>query len=105
MADLYMSNVPKSSQQTVIVICCLFLTVSWITVVLRIWVRAGLLRNFGWDDATMLLTTVRYALTAYDVLLTYSRVYSLLSASLQYWLHHWQPAARYKVLASPKWYN
>lgn len=58
MADLYISNVPKSSQQTVIVICCVFLNATWLTIFLRIWVRAGILRNFGWDDAIMVLTNV-----------------------------------------------
>lgn len=58
MADLYMASVPQSSQQTVIVICCVFLTATWFTLALRIWVRAGLLRNFGWDDGIMALTNV-----------------------------------------------
>lgn len=60
MAELYSKNVPKSSEQKVIVICAVFLSVSWATVLLRIWARAGLLRNFGWDDAAMVFTSVSY---------------------------------------------
>lgn len=58
MADLYISNVPESSKQTLIVICAAFLSIAWVTVFLRIWARAGLLQNFGWDDAGMVLTNV-----------------------------------------------
>lgn len=58
MADLYISNIPWSSQQTLIIICCVFLTATWLTLFMRIWVRAGILRNFGWDDAMMAFTNV-----------------------------------------------
>lgn len=58
-SELYISNVPKSSQQTVIIICCVFLTATWLTLFMRIWVRAGVLRNaFGWDDGLMTFTNV-----------------------------------------------
>ena len=66
MSDLYISNVPKSSETTVIVICGVFLSTAWLTLFLRIWVRAGLLRNFGWDDAAMVVTNVGRLTTAFE---------------------------------------
>jgi len=36
----------------------ILLIFSWITVALRLWVRVGITRSPGWDDATMLFTLV-----------------------------------------------
>jgi len=36
-----------------------FLVAAWVFVLLRIWVRTCMIRNFGWDDATMVLANVR----------------------------------------------
>jgi hypothetical protein len=40
----------------VIVLVLLFLT--WTTVALRMWVRIGITKSPGWDDATMLIALV-----------------------------------------------
>ena len=35
-----------------------FLITAWIAVLARTWVRAVMIRNYGWDDAVMLLAVV-----------------------------------------------
>jgi len=35
-----------------------FLTTAWLAVLARTWVRAVMIRNYGWDDAVMLLALV-----------------------------------------------
>jgi hypothetical protein len=35
-----------------------FLALAWVFILLRIWTRAYLISNFGWDDSTMLLAGV-----------------------------------------------
>lgn len=47
----------------VLAVALIFLCLSWVTVGLRVWVRAGMLRSFGWDDWTMVLTQLLF--TAY----------------------------------------
>jgi hypothetical protein len=39
-------------------ITAVFLTVAWLSVLARSYVRAMLIRNYGWDDAVMLLAVV-----------------------------------------------
>lgn len=36
-----------------------FLAITWVTMALRAYTRIFLIRSFGWDDWTMLLTMVR----------------------------------------------
>jgi hypothetical protein len=36
-----------------------FLALAWVFVLLRIWTRTYVIANFGWDDATMILASVR----------------------------------------------
>jgi hypothetical protein len=38
-----------------------FLALAWVFVLLRIWTRTYVIANFGWDDAAMILASVRYA--------------------------------------------
>lgn len=35
-----------------------FFILTWISITLRVWVRAGMLNTFGWDDWTMAATQV-----------------------------------------------
>ena len=49
----------------VLAVAIIFLVLSWITVGLRVWVRAGMLRSFGLDDWTMVVTQLLF--TAYLV--------------------------------------
>lgn len=37
-----------------------FLSVTWIAVALRLWVRGRLIKSIGWDDWMMLLTNVGF---------------------------------------------
>jgi hypothetical protein len=37
---------------------CVFLALTTVTVIARIYVRAGMIRSFGWDDWLMLVTYV-----------------------------------------------
>jgi len=39
-------------------IAMVFIALTWIFILLRIWTRAYLISNFGWDDSTMLLAGV-----------------------------------------------
>jgi hypothetical protein len=45
-------------------ITVIFLVVAWLAVLARSYVRAILIRNYGWDDAVMLLAVVRYLVIA-----------------------------------------
>lgn len=45
-----------------------FLVATWVLVSLRIWVRAYMIRNFGWDDATMVLANVVFTFNCIAVL-------------------------------------
>ena len=47
----------------VLAVAIVFFVLTWITVGLRVWVRTGMLRAFGWDDWTMLATQILF--TAY----------------------------------------
>lgn len=47
----------------VLAVAIIFFVLSWITVGLRVWVRAGMLRAFGPDDWTMVVTQLLF--TAY----------------------------------------
>ena len=42
----------------------IFLVVAWLAVLARSYVRAVLIRNYGWDDAVMLLAVVCHLLIA-----------------------------------------
>jgi hypothetical protein len=39
-------------------ITMVFLVFTWLSVLARTWVRAMVIRNYGWDDAVMLLAMV-----------------------------------------------
>jgi hypothetical protein len=43
-------------------ITIVFLTLAWLSVLARTWVRAFMIRNFGWDDAVMLLAVVYHVI-------------------------------------------
>jgi hypothetical protein len=42
-----------------------FLITAWMAVLARTWVRAVMIRNYGWDDAVMLLAVVCCNLSLY----------------------------------------
>lgn len=43
---------------SIVVPCVVFLVLSWITVLLRLYTRGVLVRAYGWDDFSMLLAAV-----------------------------------------------
>jgi hypothetical protein len=84
----YTSPAAAHSRATLItVVTIVFLTIAWLAVLARTWVRAVMIRNYGWDDAIMFLALVcsYSSATATIFLLTLclcsSRIrYTLLSA-------------------------
>jgi hypothetical protein len=55
----YTSPAAAHSRATLItVVTIVFLTIAWLAVLARTWVRAVMIRNYGWDDAIMLLAVV-----------------------------------------------
>lgn len=53
----------ESKVHAILAVNILFFTITWITVSLRIYVRAGLLKSFGLDDILMVVTLLLF--TAY----------------------------------------
>jgi hypothetical protein len=47
-----------SSNTPTIVVVSLFLTLAWLAVVTRTFVRVHMLKSFGWDDFAMMLALV-----------------------------------------------
>jgi hypothetical protein len=39
-----------------------FLVLAWLFIALRVWTRTWIIASFGWDDATMILAGVGFAL-------------------------------------------
>ena len=66
-----------------------FLSIAWLAVVLRVWARAIIIRTFGWDDWTILLTMVRcrvfiryyYSMTLLTVIRLPSRANVVISSA------------------------
>lgn len=46
----------RGTMMTTVII--VFLVMTWVTVLARTWVRAVMIRSFGWDDAVTLLAAV-----------------------------------------------
>ena len=57
------------SGRSVETVACVFLILTWVTVLVRFWVRARIVRCIGWDDITMGITMVGN--TAYFKILDY----------------------------------
>lgn len=47
-----------AQEYTVTTVVISILVLAWLTVSLRIWVRARMTKSMGWDDAAMILTLV-----------------------------------------------
>ncbi|KAI6955074.1 hypothetical protein KC318_g13265, partial [Hortaea werneckii] len=48
--------------EQVLAVAVTFAVLSWVTVALRVWVRAGMLRSFGRDDWAMLATQLTFTI-------------------------------------------
>lgn len=49
--------------QQLVSIGAAFLSITWLAVLLRVWARSIIIKTFGWDDWTMLITIVRKPLS------------------------------------------
>lgn len=54
-----MPSITKLKSVNMLVVAAVFLTVSWLVVSLRVWVRGYMIRSFGADDWLMIATQVR----------------------------------------------
>jgi hypothetical protein len=56
------SNVAAAHSRATLItaVTIVFLTTAWLAVLARTWVRAVMIRNYGWDDAVMLLAVVSH---------------------------------------------
>lgn len=78
---IYIEQVPKCTSTVVVV--SVFLSISWLTVVLRFWTRIRIVRNLGWDDYVMGITLVCRTVVAVETGLTVMMVfYSVYCASV-----------------------
>jgi hypothetical protein len=50
--------VPRSHNTAIFSVCAVFVVISWITVSLRFWTRAVIVKSIGYDDMVMLFTMV-----------------------------------------------
>jgi hypothetical protein len=55
-------RVPRRHSTSILTVCAVFLGIAWITVVLRLWTRAKIVRAVGWDDGWMLVAIVSQTL-------------------------------------------
>lgn len=60
MAADQLSGDAKGRSDLIVGVTIAFLTVAWIAVSMRTYVRLIMIRNFGWDDAVMLLAAVSH---------------------------------------------
>ena len=51
----------KQHPRSLIVVAAILIGVTWIAVALRVWTRSRMIRSFGWDDTTILITNVSYS--------------------------------------------
>jgi hypothetical protein len=51
--------VPKDKANMEITFAIVFLSIAWVTVLLRLWTRAFVVRSLWWDDWCMVMTVVR----------------------------------------------
>lgn len=51
--------VPRSHGTSILINSAVFLGLAWVTVGLRFYTRVRIVRAIGWDDGSMLVTTVR----------------------------------------------
>ena len=67
--DFIKSDMKFAQNDTILAVACTFLSVAWLTVSLRVWVRASLIKNFGWDDGFIIMASISYSLfTAFNIL-------------------------------------
>ena len=55
----------EDRSKEILAVAVFFITLSWIFVLLRVYVKVFMLKNFGLDDWLMVLTIVRISITSY----------------------------------------
>jgi hypothetical protein len=53
-------NLDDSRSKAILIVTCVFLGISLVSVILRCFVRTRIVRAFGWDDTVMVVAMVRY---------------------------------------------
>lgn len=53
-----MASITEMKSVPMLVVAIIFLSVSWLIVSLRIFVRGHMIRSFGWDDWLMIVAQV-----------------------------------------------
>ena len=62
------ATTPQDRRTYLTAVVIVFLSLVWISVSARTWVRSMVSRNYGWDDAVMLLAAVSFCMyTSYQV--------------------------------------
>lgn len=51
-------NLDESRIKAILIVTCVFLAISLVSVILRCFVRTRIVRAFGWDDGVMVLAMV-----------------------------------------------
>lgn len=57
-AELTHVNLDDSRSKAILIVTCIFLGISLLSVILRCFVRTRIVRAFGWDDGVMVLAMV-----------------------------------------------
>lgn len=52
------TNLDDSRSKAILIVTCVFLAISLVSVILRCFVRSRIVRAFGWDDSVMVLAMV-----------------------------------------------
>lgn len=66
MVAISTTSTNATSRNAVFATATIFLVTCLVALSLRIWVRLALMKTFGWDDATLLLSAVRSATGALE---------------------------------------
>jgi len=59
-AELTGINLDDSRSKAILIVTCVFLGISLVSVILRCFVRTRIVRAFGWDDGVMVVAMVSY---------------------------------------------
>lgn len=58
-AELSHVSLDDSRNKAILIVTCVFLAISLVSVILRCFVRTRIVRAFGWDDGVMVVAMVR----------------------------------------------
>lgn len=75
----------ENRSNQVLAVAILFISLTWLTVGMRCFVRIRMLKSFGYDDWAMLITQVRVEVVFREILINISS-YSSLPTSFVNWV-------------------